>query len=36
MDETDRPEIGTTVDAGGVKTNRLEAGGGDFLAGSDG
>jgi pimeloyl-ACP methyl ester carboxylesterase len=26
MSETDRPEIGTTVDAGGVKTNYLEAG----------
>jgi pimeloyl-ACP methyl ester carboxylesterase len=26
MTETDRPEIGTTVDAGGVKTNYLEAG----------
>src|SRR4029453_19550253 len=26
MSETDRPEIGTTVDAGGVKTNYLETG----------
>jgi pimeloyl-ACP methyl ester carboxylesterase len=28
MTQTDRPEIGTTVDAGGVKTNYLEAGDG--------
>jgi pimeloyl-ACP methyl ester carboxylesterase len=28
MTQTDRPEIGTTVDAGGVKTNYLEAGSG--------
>jgi pimeloyl-ACP methyl ester carboxylesterase len=28
MTQTDRPEIGTTVDAGGVQTNYLEAGSG--------
>jgi 2-hydroxy-6-oxo-octa-2,4-dienoate hydrolase len=28
MTEADRPEIGTTVDAGGIKTNYLEAGSG--------
>jgi 2-hydroxy-6-oxo-octa-2,4-dienoate hydrolase len=29
MTETERPEVGATVDAGGVKTNYLEAGKGD-------
>ena len=33
MTDTDRPEIGATVDAGGVKTDRLV---GDFLAGDAG
>ena len=28
MSDADRPEIGATVDAGGIKTNYLEAGSG--------
>ena len=28
MSETQRPEIGTTIDAGGIKTNYIEAGDG--------
>ena len=33
MSETDRPELGTTVAAGGVKTNCLEAGEGPAVCG---